>query len=112
MKRIETRHPLGNADAFPEGLAVLREVNGRDICVLRDGDTLRACSAWCPHQYARMDGSPGEPGHIVCRYHGLRFNMVSGDCTNASGYSVEIIPLQTDSQTGEVFALTFDIVDD
>ena len=112
MKKVVTEHLIGHLDDFPDGTAILAPLENRQVCVLREGTIIRACSPYCPHQYATLEGSYADAGHIVCRYHGMRFSMEHGGCTNASGYSLEIVPLKVDSETAQVFALTTTIIED
>jgi nitrite reductase/ring-hydroxylating ferredoxin subunit len=112
LRLVQKLHPIGTLSELPDGTAVLREIDGRTICVLREGDTVRACSSECPHQYASLEGSFADKGHIVCRFHGLRFDMKQGGCTNASGYSLEIVPVTQDLQTGQFLAVTNHIIEE
>ena len=65
-------------------------VNGKKLCVARQGDRLFACASACPHAGARMaNGQLDELGNIVCPLHRYKFSMVNGRNVSGEGYHLK-----------------------
>lgn len=47
-----------------------------------------ATGALCSHQNEPLDRGRLEGCEVICRRHHLRFNLRTGDCTNAGGYGL------------------------
>ena len=47
-----------------------------------------ATGALCSHQNEPLDCGRLEGREVICRRHHLRFDLRSGDCTNAGGYGL------------------------
>src|ERR1041385_2901378 len=60
-----------------------------------------ASSCLCPHQNEPLDQGNIEGREIVCRRHHLRFDIRTGECTNAGGYWMQT--LETKVENGQVF---------
>lgn len=53
-----------------------------------------ATGSLCPHQNAPLEGAPVENGQVICRRHGYRFDLRTGDCTTLGGYGIPIFETQ------------------
>lgn len=87
------RRPVGEAD-IPDGGRKQVTVDGRAICVLREGDEYFALRSTCPHQGADLCGGtlsgsmlPSRPQeytyglarHVLrCPWHGWEFDITTG----------------------------------
>ena len=60
-----------------------------------------ASSCLCPHQNEPLDQGNIEGSEIVCRRHHLRFDIRTGECTNAGGYWMQT--LETKVEDNQVF---------
>lgn len=79
-----------------------RQVSVGDFadCVLfhaEDG-SYYATGSLCPHQNERMDLAHLEGCEVVCRRHHLRFDIRTGDCTNAGGYWLRTLEVRIDGE--------------
>ena len=71
---------IGSVADFPEGKAVPVRVGARRIAVYRIGDEFFAVKNICPHEGNPLHHAPAENGAAVCRAHGWRFDLKSGQC--------------------------------
>jgi nitrite reductase/ring-hydroxylating ferredoxin subunit len=72
--------PVARLDALPPG-AVLGVVapDGRRVCLVNVGGTVRALRDECTHQAFPMSAGELRPdGTIECAWHGARFDVVTG----------------------------------
>ena len=53
-----------------------------------------AAGALCPHQNEPLDLGRLEGSEVVCRAHHLRFDLATGRCTNAGGYSLQVFDVR------------------
>ncbi len=60
-----------------------------------------AAGILCPHQNELLDRGRLEECEVICRRHHLRFDLRSGNCTNACGYSLRTFELR--EEFGEIF---------
>ena len=54
------------------------EVAGVEMVIYRNGDSLRACQRYCPHQRADLTEGLVSRGFLICSAHGWRFDADSG----------------------------------
>lgn len=80
-------HVAARASDITAGSGLPVEVGGERLVVYRtESGELAASVALCPHQNERLDLGKLEGCEVVCRRHHLRFDLRSGECTNAGGY--------------------------
>lgn len=78
--RIDDWTPVLPAAALPSGKKPTRvEVDGVGIVLCRDGDTVSALGAYCPHLAAPMEDGWLDRGRLVCPWHGSQFDAVTGE---------------------------------
>ena len=76
-----TRLALGSSTDLPQGRVVKRGVPGRPVLLYRDGVTVRAFRAICPHQGSELDAPRSDTPRVTCAWHGWTFELPSGRCT-------------------------------
>ncbi len=70
-------------------------VAGRTICLVRNGQTVRACAAKCPHAGGRIaQGFCSAAGHLVCPLHRYRFDPATGRNVSGEGYHLRTYPVE------------------
>src|SRR2546421_636230 len=67
------------------------------FCV-RDGEYY-ASTSLCPHQNEPLDQGHLEGCEVICRRHHLRFDLRTGECTNAWGYSLHTLEVRVEGDT-------------
>ena len=77
----ESFRVLGVAD-LPEGKARVVEVNGRSIAVYNAGGTIHAFDSFCAHRGGPLAEGMFDGGSVVCPWHGFRFRLHDGACSN------------------------------
>lgn len=76
------------------GLAEV-EVNGKIICLARQGQQLFACAQKCPHAGASLAGGRLDAlGNLVCPLHKYKFSIKSGRNVSGEGYHLKTYPLE------------------
>jgi len=77
-------------------------VNANKLCLVRDGNTITAFKAICPHAGASLsDGHVNAFGEIVCPLHSYRFSLLDG--REASGHDCELAMYPIEVRTDGVF---------
>jgi len=72
------------------------ELNGKDLCVVRQGSEVFAIDDICSHAEASLSEGAVTPGKIECWLHGAEFDLRSGEALTppaispVSTYSVTI----------------------
>ena len=80
-----------------ENTAVKVELNGKDLCVVRQGDEVFAIDDICSHAEASLSEGDVTPGKIECWLHGAEFDLRSGEALTPPA----IAPVTTYSVTIE-----------
>lgn len=114
MERVE----IGRLEEFASGGVSIRELNGREVGIVRWGDELFAINNDCPHQ-----GGPLCEGHvgprlisntegqieldasrplIACAWHGWEFDLRDGQSVWDANYSALTYPVTVEDD-GRVF---------
>ncbi len=65
-------------DEVPDGQLTRVEADGVPVVVLRDGDTLYAASATCPHVGGPLDEGARDGTCVTCPWHGSKFDLRDG----------------------------------
>jgi nitrite reductase (NADH) small subunit len=105
-------HVVGNIAEFPPGTHKIVRVRNMEIGVFNVGGALYALLNICPHQYGPLCKGPvgGQmisnastgwkyewvrSGEIVtCPWHGLEFDLKTGECLATNKYRVRQFPLE------------------
>jgi nitrite reductase (NADH) small subunit len=83
----EFRRVCGVEDVT-DGRALGVEVDGLRLAIYRNGDSIHALLARCPHENGPMDLGWIEEGEAVCPLHRWRFKLTTGRCTTVRGESL------------------------
>src|SRR5438105_2685836 len=81
-------YPVARVGEIPQGEGRLVTVGQSGDCALyctEDGRYF-ASTSLCPHQNEPLDCARLEGCEVICRRHHLRFDLRTGDCTNAGGF--------------------------
>jgi nitrite reductase/ring-hydroxylating ferredoxin subunit len=54
------------------------EVDGIAMILYRNGDSVRSCERYCPHQRADLSEGMVSRGHLICASHGWSFDADNG----------------------------------
>jgi nitrite reductase/ring-hydroxylating ferredoxin subunit len=91
-------YPVARLGEIAPGEGKLVAVGDDRDCALfhtADGRYFAATSL-CPHQNEPLDRGCLEGCEVVCRRHHLRFNLATGDCTNAGGFWLKTYEVRID----------------
>ena len=92
-------------DEVPEGGAVRRVLDGREVAVFRHKDELFAIDANCPHRRGPLDsGELDCDGIVTCPWHGWQFDIRTGKSPAHPG-QVRTYKVTRD---GDAFTVTVD----
>jgi nitrite reductase/ring-hydroxylating ferredoxin subunit len=83
-------HRVAQVGDIPPGTGRLVQVGEETDCALfctEDG-RYYATGALCSHQNEPLDRGRLEGCEVICRRHHLRFDLRTGNCTNAGGYGL------------------------
>lgn len=80
-----------------ENTPVKVELNGKDLCVVRQGDEVFVIDDICSHAEASLSEGEVTPGKIECWLHGAEFDLRSGEALTPPA----IAPVATYSVTIE-----------
>lgn len=70
-----------------EGGLIEFRAGGQEICLVRRGTDVLACTARCPHAGAKMaNGYVDARGQLVCPLHHYRFDPATGRNVSGEGY--------------------------
>jgi 3-phenylpropionate/trans-cinnamate dioxygenase ferredoxin subunit len=58
-----------------------------------------ALGSLCPHQNASLDGAEVQSGQVICRRHGYRFDLKTGDCVTLGGYGLPVYTVEIEGDT-------------
>jgi nitrite reductase/ring-hydroxylating ferredoxin subunit len=95
-KKYKWHRIAGSVMEIPFGENNLAElnINGKNICVAKTGDTLDACVNKCPHAGGDLaEGWLDALGNIVCPVHRYKFSLKNGRNTSGEGYYIKIYPI-------------------
>lgn len=84
-----TWHDLG---ALPLHAPTCVKVAGREIALFRTGKTVAALDNACPHQGGPLVEGVVQGGHVLCPWHGWRFDLATGTCTTIARDSTRSYP--------------------
>ncbi len=82
---------IGAAAAVSENTALLAEIEGEPVLVVRCGAELYALEDRCTHDGQALGEAPIEDCQIVCPRHGARFCLRTGEALTPPAYE----PLRT-----------------
>ncbi len=63
-----------------DGAMVSRPVDGRDVLLYRNGESVSCVDNACAHMGMPLDGGQLEDGNLRCPYHGFVYRLETGEC--------------------------------
>lgn len=73
---------LASIEDIPEGEGREFRVGSRYVAIFRHHGQFYALEDMCPHAGAPLNNGPLYQGTVTCLWHGWRFNLHDGVCTN------------------------------
>jgi 3-phenylpropionate/trans-cinnamate dioxygenase ferredoxin subunit len=96
------------ADVAPDTGLIVRLGETGECALFYHKGRWHATGSLCPHQNALLEGAPIEAGAIVCRRHGYRFDLETGDCLTIGGCGVPVFHVDVEGDTVYVSIWEFD----
>ena len=107
MRKV--RYAAAQADDIPPDVGkVVPLGSGGECALFHSGGKWSAVGSLCPHQNASLDGAPAQGGYVICRRHGYRFDLKSGDCATVGGYGIPVFEVSIEAGTVYVSVWEFD----
>jgi nitrite reductase/ring-hydroxylating ferredoxin subunit len=91
------------APEHPVGVELRGDDETGRVCVVRDGDDLRAMLDRCPHRDVRVSGGVVRDGLLTCPGHFWRFDLSDGHRTDEPAQVLSLYPTRVD-EDGWVWA--------
>jgi nitrite reductase/ring-hydroxylating ferredoxin subunit len=82
-------HPAARVEEVPVGTGVVVRVGGRDVALFNVNGGFHAIDNTCPHAGAPIGARRFDGRVVTCPYHGMRFDVTTGDCPDAAGWCAE-----------------------
>lgn len=83
------RYPIARCGEIAENTCRSAELaDGWQCCVFLHQGRYFAVASECPHQRAPLQDAHIGGGELTCRRHGFRFDLRTGECLTASGYTL------------------------
>lgn len=92
----ETWEPVARVEDVPNDVPLARTlVDGRRICLVRLHEEVFAVEDRCPHRDFPLSGGDVVNGCLECPWHGARFDVRTGQCTQgpAEGDAIAVYPV-------------------
>ncbi len=107
MRKV--RYPVARADEIlPDTGKTVALGEGGECTLFHHAGRYYAVGSLCPHQNAPLDGARAENGLVVCRRHGYRFALQTGDCVTIGGYGLPVYEVSLEGDTLFVSTWEFD----
>ena len=93
-------HRAARVDEIPSGTGRQVQVPGEGNVVVYHAENggFYASTSLCPHQNERLDLARLEGCEVICRRHYLRFDLPSGNCTNAGGFCLKTYDVRVEGE--------------
>jgi nitrite reductase/ring-hydroxylating ferredoxin subunit len=73
---------VADLESLTDGKAHSLKVGETKLCLIRVDGTVHAIENRCPHLGLPLGKGRIENGQIVCPFHGSRFSIATGECTD------------------------------
>ena len=87
------------SDIEPDKGKIVELGEGGDCTLFLHNGQVFAVGSLCPHQNAPLDSAPVENGQVICRRHGYRFDLKTGDCRTIGGYGIPTYKVDIEGNT-------------
>lgn len=84
-----------------DGKSVETEIQHMALMLHRRGDKVYATGVYCPHAEVRLDPKNCSGDLIICKAHGYKSNVITGECLNEPDLRLNTFP--TVVENGEVW---------
>ena len=102
-KNMGTFVKVAEQGEIEENTGRLIEVRGRQIALLRKGDTYYALDNTCTHRGGPLAEGAIEQGEVVCPWHGAHFDLETGQPTRPpAAVEVNTCPVRVRGQDIEI----------
>src|SRR5687768_3940752 len=88
MLQMPTWHTVATTEELISGRRKLCEIEGRRLALFRIGDEVVAIDNHCPHRGGPLGAGPLEGSLLTCPWHGLAFDLSTGQCAGQGSMSV------------------------
>jgi|GEM_PF-3267592 nitrite reductase/ring-hydroxylating ferredoxin subunit len=91
----QTLKPLAECKDIPNNSSISVNIyNDGDFILYRnENGEFMLSSSLCPHQNEPLDHGHFQDSQVICRRHHLIFDLKTGECLNACGYSLQTLPV-------------------
>ncbi len=72
----------------------LVKIEGKQICIIKDGEQIFATQAYCPHAGGHFNGGWCKNGNLVCPIHRYEYNLKTGRGAEGQGDYINIYPTE------------------
>jgi 3-phenylpropionate/trans-cinnamate dioxygenase ferredoxin subunit len=83
-----------------DGFRVAISVEGRNLLLLQDEGQIHILDNYCPHAGARLERASVRDGDILCPWHGMAFNLLTGKGATCGLELVKYQPVFEGQQVG------------
>ena len=80
----------------PPGRGKVVVVMGREIGLFNVDGQIEAIDNTCPHSVRPIGNVEFDGQMVTCLWHGLRFNVMNGECLEAPHYKAKKYPVQVE----------------
>lgn len=92
-------HPLERLSHLHDGYSKAFTIAGTPLLLIQDQGRRFLIANRCPHQQVPLEGSSITGGAIQCRYHGMRFDLITGQTQDGCMESLQFFPIAYDGNT-------------
>lgn len=93
LRSSREAHDVCGLDELRAGVPTFRTVGKVALMLTRVGDEPRAYPNACAHLGMPLDDAPVENGVIICRYHGFRYALETGECLTVREIALPRLPV-------------------
>ena len=97
-----TFHEAAKLADVPQGASLAIELEGHDLALVRDGETVYCIEDWCSHGEIPLSDGDVEGCEIECFLHGSRFSLRTGEPTGLPA-TVPVSTFPVELRDGEVY---------
>ena len=84
---------------LPDNQSVEVEVNNKSLILHRRGGQVYATDIYCPHADVRLDPRNTSGDLILCKAHGYRSNIKTGECLEETNIRLGTFPTMVEDGT-------------
>jgi len=85
-------HKAADLSSLQDGKSLELDVENMAVMLHRRGEKVYATGVYCPHAEVRLDPRNCFGDHIICKAHGYKSNVVTGECLNEPDLKLTTYP--------------------